>query len=405
MNQLGLDELGPLPAFLRQRSGDVVPIVTPVGDRMWLVRDYTLARMVLTDARFSRAQAVAPHAPKPNDAQPVPASMMSMDGTEHARLRRIIAGTFTSGRVSAMSPYIERLVGGHLDTIAAAGPGADLMELLAVPLPLAVVCALLGVPREDSRRFATWVEVLFDISASTPREKARHRLELARYMAGLVDRKRREPGEDLLTALIGRHDGGELSMTELVTMGLSLLMAGYETTVGQIGLSVLLLLSDPAMRDGLLARPAPAVEELLRLNPSTPLSFPRASWSPCSTRTGTSGCSRNRQKRTGAAPCISPSVTARTAAPAPRWPGCRCRQPYSACCAASRHCASPTAPMRWSGRKVSPPGGWPASPCSGDRRTASHHGTWMMRPTMLGCTTASLRQMDSAVRRSGPSLR
>jgi cytochrome P450 len=275
MNQLGLDELGPLPAFLRQRSGDVVPIVTPVGDRMWLVRDYTLARMVLTDARFSRAQAVAPHAPKPNDAQPVPASMMSMDGTEHARLRRIIAGTFTSGRVSAMSPYIERLVGGHLDTIAAAGPGADLMELLAVPLPLAVVCALLGVPREDSRRFATWVEVLFDISASTPREKARHRLELARYMAGLVDRKRREPGEDLLTALIGRHDGGELSMTELVTMGLSLLMAGYETTVGQIGLSVLLLLSDPAMRDGLLARPAPAVEELLRLNPSTPLSFPR----------------------------------------------------------------------------------------------------------------------------------
>ncbi|MEV4641057.1 cytochrome P450 [Actinoplanes sp. NPDC049548] len=253
----------------------MVPVVTPAGDPMKLVRDYALGRSVLTDARFSRAAAVQPHAPKLVGAEPVSASMMSIDGAEHARLRRIVAGTFTSGRIAAMAPEIEKLVDGHLDDIEAAGPGADVMTLLAEPLPLTVMCALMGVPREDSERFQSWVTVLFDISASTPQDKVRHRVRLARYMTELVGRKRREPGRDLLTALIQRHDGGELSMTELVTMGLALLMAGYETTIGQIGLSVLSLLSDPALREAFLQRPEPALEELLRLNPSTPASFPR----------------------------------------------------------------------------------------------------------------------------------
>jgi cytochrome P450 len=269
------DGPGPLPEFLQHRAGDVVPVVTPAGDPMLLVRDYALGRGVLTDARFSRAEAVRPHAPKFIDAEPVPASMMSIDGTEHARLRRIIAGTFTSGRVAALAPYVEKLVDGHLDELEAAGPGADVMELLAEPLPLTVMCTLMGVPLADSREFSSWVTVLFDISASTPQDKVRHRVRLARYMTELVARKRREPGDDLLTALIRRHDGGELSMTELVTMGLALLMAGYETTIGQIGLSVLSLLSDPAMRAAFLAEPDATVEELLRLNPTTPASFPR----------------------------------------------------------------------------------------------------------------------------------
>src|SRR5688572_25809765 len=109
-NPHGLDDLGPLPEYLRTGAGPVVPIVTPAGDRMWLVRDYATARRVLSDARFSRAEAVVPDAPRFVDTQPVPASMMSMDGSEHTRLRRIITGTFTSSRVAAMAPEVERLV-------------------------------------------------------------------------------------------------------------------------------------------------------------------------------------------------------------------------------------------------------------------------------------------------------
>lgn len=270
--------LGPLPDFLQHDSRDLVPIVTPAGDRMRLVCDYALGRQVLTDKRFSRSEAVRPHAPKLNDAQPAPNSMMSMDGTEHARLRRIVAGTFTSGRVAAMAPFIERLAGRHLDAIATSGPGADLIEGLARPLPLAVICSLLGIPPEDGDRFRNWVEVLFDLSASSLRDKARHRLELVAYMTKLIGRKRSQPGEDLLSAMIRAHDHGALTVDELVTMGLALLMAGYETTVGQIGLSVLFLLSHPAAWNGLRDRPdllEPAIEELLRLTPATPVSFPR----------------------------------------------------------------------------------------------------------------------------------
>jgi cytochrome P450 len=280
---MSVDQLGPLPEFLGPVADDVVRIVAPTGDKMWLVRDYALGRLVLADRRFSRADAVGRNAPKFNDAQPVPDSMMSMDGAEHNRLRRVVTGAFTNRRIAGLAPYIERLADEHLEAVAAAGPGADLVDGLANPLPLAVLCTLLGVPPGDGERFRDWVEVLFDISASSPREKSRRRLELVGYMTELVESKVAEPRDDLLTALVAAQERGELSRGELLTLGLTLLMAGYETTVGQIGLSVLSLLADPVAYEQLRAQPdrlGPAVEELLRLTPSTPLSFPRVAVEP-----------------------------------------------------------------------------------------------------------------------------
>ncbi|MEW2574067.1 cytochrome P450 [Streptomyces sp. NPDC047070] len=283
MRQRTAGQLGPLPEFLQAGSEDVVPVVTPAGDKMWLVRDYALGRAVLTDKRFSRASAVLPAAPKFNDAQPTPNSMMSMDGSRHTQLRRIVSGAFSTGRIAAMRPFVAELADRHLDAMAAHGPGADFVEHLAAPLPLAVLCSLLGIPAEDGSRFRDWVEVLFDISASSPREKARRRVELADYMTDLVNRKRQRPEDDLLTTLIGLHDQGELTMSELLTLGLTLLMAGYETTAGQLSLSLLSLLSDPDAHRELVARPertAAVVEELLRISPATPLAFPRVAVQP-----------------------------------------------------------------------------------------------------------------------------
>jgi cytochrome P450 len=275
--------MGPLPAFLAAEGTGVVPIVTPVGDKMWLVRDHALGRLVLTDKRFSRAEATRPQAPRFNDAQPAADAMMSMDGADHARLRRVVSGAFSTHRVAAMAPLVERLTDEYLDALAAAGPGADLVAGLATPLPLAVLCSVVGIPPEDGDLFRDRVEVLFDISASTPQEKSRRRIELVDYMGDLIEQKRRRADDDLLTALIAAHDRGQLSLGELLTLGLTLLMAGYETTVGQIGLSVLALLSDPAALAELRGDPAlvePAVEELLRLTPATPLSFPRVAVEP-----------------------------------------------------------------------------------------------------------------------------
>ncbi len=280
--QQDVDHLGPLPAFMTPGNG-VVPITTPMGDRMWLVRDYDLGRLVLADQRFSRAEATKPHAPRFNDSQPAPDAVMSMDGADHARLRRVVSGAFSTRRVAALATAVEALADERLDALAASGPGADLIEELATPLPLSVLCSMLGIPPEDGDIFRDWVEVLFDLSASTPREKSRRRLELVDYMGELIERKRHSADEDLLTGLITAHDAGTLSQGELLTLGLSLLMAGYETTVGQIGLSVLALLSDPVVHADLRARPEildPVVDELLRLTPSTPLSFPRVALEP-----------------------------------------------------------------------------------------------------------------------------
>ncbi|MCR8579269.1 cytochrome P450 [Streptomyces sp. Isolate_219] len=277
------DQMGPMPGFLRPGAEDVVRVVTPTGDDMWLVRGYTLGRSVLTDKRFSRAAALAPTAPKLNDAQPAADSMMSMDGPRHARLRRLVSGAFTTGRMARMRTFVAELADRHLDTVAGLGHGADLIDNLAWPLPMAVLCSMLGIPQEDTLRFRDWVLVLFDIDASPPREKARYRIELLDYMDELLDRKRREPQEDLLSDLIAVHDRGDLSTNELLTLGLTLLMAGYETTAGQIGLATLSLLADRGAYEELAEHPdriGNAVEELMRLNPSTPVTFPRVATEP-----------------------------------------------------------------------------------------------------------------------------
>ncbi|MEV4743077.1 cytochrome P450 [Streptomyces sp. NPDC049555] len=275
---LHTDLLGPLPELLHK--GDTTAptrVRTPTGDDLWLVSDYALARTVLTDPRFSRAAAAAPHAPRLNTASPSPSSIMSMDGHDHARLRRVTAAAFTTGKVARLAPMVQEVSDGLLADMAHQGPPADLVTAFAAPLPVAVLGALLGVPPADRPVFDASVEVLFDITASSDEQKARHRLLLVDYMAALIDRKRRSTDDDLLTELIRAHDDGVLSRAELVSLGLALLTAGYETTVGQIALAALAVLqgvlpasalTDPARAEG-------TVEELLRTTPSTPLSFPR----------------------------------------------------------------------------------------------------------------------------------
>jgi nocardicin N-oxygenase len=182
-----------------------------------------------------------------------------------------------------MTPFIERLTDEHLERMARSGPPADLIAGIAYPLPLAVICRLLGIPMEDSEQFKDLVDVLFKFSAGSAEGKSRRPLELVNYMAHLIQYKRKSPGNDVLSGLISVHNRGELSKGEMITMGLALLMAGYETTVGQIGLTVLSLLSHPETYSRLARQPglAPfAVEESLRLNPSVPVSFSRVALEP-----------------------------------------------------------------------------------------------------------------------------
>lgn len=277
-----IDLTGPLPDFLTQVTEGAGVYAVPSGGQVRMICDYAAGRQVLNAAEFSRSEAIKPDYPKLNDAEPVEHSIMSMDGEDHARLRRIVAGAFTARRTAEMAPRIDHLTTEHLDRLAISGPPADIMSALAKPLPLAVLCELLGIPPRDSEPFKDCVEVLFDISDGVA-GKTRRKLELVRYVTRIIRAKRMNPDDDLLSSLIGAQERGELSQGELVTMALTLLMAGYETTTGQVGLAVLCLLAHPAAYQALVRQPdliPGAVEETLRLNPATPVSFARVATRP-----------------------------------------------------------------------------------------------------------------------------
>jgi cytochrome P450 len=265
---------GPLPAFLDQEPPDQVTRIRVLGgDHMWLVTGYALGRMVLSDERFSRAEAAKPGAAKWTAVNPSPSSIMSMDGAAHARLRRIAAASFSTRRVAEQAPYIEQVAADLLDRLDVGTRRADLVAGYTSPLPIAALGALLGVPAADRPIFDASVAALFDMTADGGTSKKQHELILVDYMSSLIRGKRRAPRDDVLSVLIGANDGGTLSHAELISFGLALLMAGYETTAGQLSLSILALLAGDAWRAEALRESA--LEELIRIDPATPMSFPR----------------------------------------------------------------------------------------------------------------------------------
>src|SRR6202000_3229842 len=189
-------------------------------------------------------------------------------------LRRLVSRAFTPARVRELAPRIEELtaelLAGALKASvpeASAGTGAagrfDLIAGLALPLPVAVISELLGIPSGDRRRLVGWSEALaraldpgFLISAQERARQRQARTEFAVYLRGLLPSRRRSPGGDLISALIGVHDAdGSLTEDELIGLSMLLLIAGHETTRSLIGSSVLALLKKSRGPGGARARP------------------------------------------------------------------------------------------------------------------------------------------------------
>ncbi|MFD4829475.1 cytochrome P450 [Streptomyces uncialis] len=250
------------PGLLRVRM--------PYGEPAWLVTRYADARLVLGDQRFSRAAAAGHDEPRQQEGR-VPGGILSMDPPDHTRLRSLVAGAFTARRAEKLRPQVRELTASLLDELEAAGPPADLVDRFALPLPVAVICRLLGVPTEDRPRFRVWSDAALSTSSLTAAEFKANREELRAYMAGLIELHRQEPRDDLMTTLIEARDGGDrLSEVELIDLCVAVLVAGHETTASQIPNFVLTLLDHPDQLARLRARPAlvpDAVEELLRFVP------------------------------------------------------------------------------------------------------------------------------------------
>ncbi|MBG0826786.1 cytochrome P450 [Planomonospora sp. ID67723] len=200
---------------------------------------------------------------------------LSLDPPDHTRLRRLVSAAFTARRVGQLAGRISELVDGLLDRAAEREGEFDVVEGLAYPLPMTVICEMLGVPEADQEQVREWssrLTRLIDGFGATPSEESlQGLLALNVYLNELVGSRQADPGDDLVSALIAvREDGDSLSHDELVSIVALLLVAGHETTVNLIANGALALLRHPDHFAALRGSPelaAAVVEETLRYDP------------------------------------------------------------------------------------------------------------------------------------------
>ena len=257
----------PPPAYTAAaREAAVTRAVLPDGTACWLVTGYDEVRAVLADARFS-ADARTPGFPFLSAGQRELAtakpSFIRMDDPEHARLRRMVTKDFLVKRIEELRPGIQDIVDRAVDRMTEGRVSADLVADFALPIPSLVICLMLGVPYEDHELFQSLSRTLLDNRTTRPAAERAH-AQLMGYLAELAERKRRAPGDDILSRLAARED---LTDQETASLGFLLLVTGHESTANMTAVSVLALLNRPEQAELLRKQPElvrSAVEELLR---------------------------------------------------------------------------------------------------------------------------------------------
>lgn len=272
-----IDDPYPAYAWLREHS-PVHRARLPNGVEAYLVTRYEDVKAVLADPRLSKNAAASFPGWKPGRTgipgehrSGVAAHLLNLDPPDHTRLRRLVAQAFTPRRIAEFEPSIRRIADRLLDACEARarenGGAVDLIRGYACPLPVAVILEMLGVPEEDQAIFHEWAFGVVDRGGARG-GVARSVKRIRGYLREIIHKKRLNPGDDLLTALVRASDHGEhLSEDEAAAMAFILLFAGFETTINLIGNGTLALLAHPRQRARLAAEPAllpGAVEELLR---------------------------------------------------------------------------------------------------------------------------------------------
>ncbi|MGW2104038.1 cytochrome P450 family protein [Streptomyces olivaceoviridis] len=262
-------------AHLRD-SAPVCPMRPPHGNETYLVTRYDDARAALSDPRLSKDMYGAMDAYRRifgDSSVALDDNMLNSDAPKHTRLRRLVNSAFTPRRVEALRPRIEEIVRNLLDECPAR-ERFDLLPAFAFPLPIIVICDLLGVPPEDRTRMqhlsTTVAQTGFGEEAKRAQQQAEEGLHA--YFTDLLTAKRERPGDDLLSALIAARDNdGGLTESELVSTAFLLMFAGHKTTAYLIGNAVHHLLSHPAQLRAVREDPElirAAVEELVRYDGS-----------------------------------------------------------------------------------------------------------------------------------------
>ncbi|MFJ9610761.1 cytochrome P450 [Kitasatospora sp. NPDC101176] len=250
-----------------QSRGAVHRVRTAEGDDAWLVTGHAEVRQLLDDDRLGRSHP-DPEIAAQDSGSVLLANLLGDFATDHTRLRAVLEPPFAPERMQVLRSHVETLTERLLDELAEQAPSADLRLALALPLPIQVMCAWLGVPHEDKDRFGAWTQ-----DAANVQDRARSQQGLAQlfgYCRNLVAEKRKSPGDDVISALCVAEG---LDDREVIGLSALLLFGGYETTVARIGTGALLLLTNPEQRQRLLDDPGlvpGAVDEILRMSMPNP---------------------------------------------------------------------------------------------------------------------------------------
>jgi cytochrome P450 len=255
----------PAPEFRRFRDAErLTRVRLPDGNLAWLVTRHSDVRRVLTDPRFSRAAMGSAFSAGHG---PAPTTMLGMDPPEHTRVRELATAAFTGHRIERLRPLVQALAEELLDEMTHIGPPADLVAEFAQPLTGMVLCDLLGVDRADWLKLRDWSDAVFS-SLDRGEQDGAALSELTAYFTELATAKRRDDGDGVLDVLRAAGQGEDrLTTDELVSVGMTLLVAQAGGTAGQIANGMLVLLHHPEQLASLGTDPESirrAVEELLR---------------------------------------------------------------------------------------------------------------------------------------------
>ncbi|MGH3852639.1 MAG: cytochrome P450 family protein [Pseudonocardiaceae bacterium] len=269
-------------------AGPVHRITLPGGEPAWLITGHEEVRQALNDPRIIKREATGAILTRgllPTEVIAATSShMLNSNGSDHTRLRRLVTAAFTRRRIEQLAPRIQQITDELLDTMTDTAQ-VELIEAFAYPLPITVICELLGVPAQRRTQFR-------DLSSITAAREARGDPDafvtastaMVSFLRELVAAKRAAPTEDLLSSLVAVRDGADqLSEDELTSMAWLLLVAGHETTVNLIGNGVFALLTHPEQLALLRAQPdrlGAAIEELLRFTGPVQVATPRHTTEP-----------------------------------------------------------------------------------------------------------------------------
>jgi hypothetical protein len=265
------DDAAAVAARLHALPDGVYCAELPNGARVWVVSRYDDVKALLADPglaldkRASRAGYQGFGMPPALEA-----NLLNLDGADHARLRRLVTGAFTARRVDALRDRIQDTSDALIDELSKGQPDSgqvDLLETYAAPLPIAVICELLGVPPEQGAILRSCTQVLLAPGKFGPADLAATLGRIVKLLGGLIAAKRDAPADDLLSAMIAARDGDDrFSEDELLSLAFLILFAGYENSVHLITAATARLLTHPEQAAALRAEPSahtPAVQQLV----------------------------------------------------------------------------------------------------------------------------------------------